>query len=62
MSTIRKITIIKKEEDQKILDAQAVEALEINFYDSYIELAFKKDSIEYTMSIKEANNYKIIIE
>lgn len=61
-STVRIITIIRKSDQKRILEAATVEALEINFYDSYIELDFKKENINYNMSIKEPQDFKIIIE
>ena len=62
MSAIRKITIIRKTDDTKILDAARVEELEINFYDSSIDIEFKKENISYNMSIKNPLDSKIIIE
>ena len=47
----------------RILDAQSVDSLEgINFYSDRVDIDFVKDDINYTMNIKEASNYKIIIE
>ncbi len=60
--TIRLITIIRKSDQVRILDAQSVDSLEINFYSDRVDIDFIKDDINYTMNIKEASNYKIIIE
>ena len=60
--TIRLITIIRKSDQVRILDAQSVDSLEINFYSDSVDIDFIKDDINYTMNIKEASNYKIIIE
>ena len=60
--SIRLITVIRKSDNIKILDAACVDSLEINFYSERIDLEFEKDSINYTMNIKEASNFKIIIE
>ncbi len=62
VKTIRLITVIRKSDNIKILDAASVDSLEINFYSDRIDLEFEKDSINYTMNIKEASNFKIIIE
>jgi len=61
-NTVRLITIIKKSDDKKILEAATVDSLEINFYNTSIDLEFIKDDISYTMHIKNSNDYKIIIE
>ena len=61
-ATIRLITIIRKSDQVRILDAQSVDSLEINFYSDRVDIDFVKDDINYTMNIKEASNYKIIIE
>lgn len=60
--TIRLITIIRKNDQVRILDAQSVDSLEINFYSDRVDVEFIKDDISYNMNIKEASNYKIIIE
>ena len=60
--TIRLITITRKSDNINILNAQAVDSLEINFYSDRVDIEFIKDDINYTMNIKEASNYKIIIE
>lgn len=60
--TIRLITITRKSDNINILNAQAVDSLEINFYSDRVDIDFIKDDINYTMNIKEASNYKIIIE
>ena len=60
--TIRLITITRKTDNINILNAQAVDSLEINFYSDRVDIEFIKDDINYTMNIKEASNYKIIIE
>lgn len=60
--TIRKITITRKNDNVNILNAQSVDSLEINFYSDRVDIEFIKDDISYTMNIKEASNYKIIIE
>ena len=59
---IRKITITRKNDNINILNAQSVDSLEINFYSDRVDIEFIKDDISYTMNIKEASNYKIIIE
>ena len=59
---IRKITITRKNDNINILNAQSVDSLEINFYCDRVDIEFIKDDINYTMNIKEASNYKIIIE
>ena len=60
--TIRLITITRKSDNINILNAQAVNSLEINFYSDRVDIEFIKDDISYSMNIKEASNYKIIIE
>ena len=60
--TIRLITITRKSDNINILNAQAVDSLEINFYSDRVDIEFIKDDISYSMNIKEASNYKIIIE
>ena len=60
--TIRLITITRKSDNVNILNAQAVDSLEINFYSDRVDIEFIKDDISYSMNIKEASNYKIIIE
>ena len=60
--TIRLITITRKSDNINILNAQAVDSLEINFYSDRVDVEFIKDDISYSMNIKEASNYKIIIE
>lgn len=62
VKTIRKITITRKNDNINILNAQSVDSLEINFYSDRVDIEFIKDDINYTMNIKEASNYKIIIE
>ena len=62
VKTIRLITIIRKSDNIKILDAACVDSLSIEFYTDRIDLEFEKDSIIYNMHIKEASNFKIIIE
>lgn len=62
VKTIRKITITRKNDNIIILNAQSVDSLEINFYSDRVDIEFIKDDINYTMNIKEASNYKIIIE
>ena len=60
--SIRLITITRKSDKMNILNAQAVDSLEINFYSDRVDIEFIKDDISYTMNIKEASNYRIIIE
>lgn len=62
VKTIRLITIIRKSDQVRILDAQSVDSLEINFYSDRVDIDFIKDDINYSMNIKESSNYKIIIE
>ena len=62
LKTIRKITITRKSDNVNILNAQSVDSLEINFYSDRVDIEFIKEEINYTMNIKEASNYKIIIE
>ena len=59
---IRNITVTRKSDQVNILNAMSVDSLEINFYSDRVDIDFTKDDISYTMNIKNALDYKIIIE